>query len=315
MIISVIMSTYNESECELKSAIESVLHQSYKNFEFIIVIDNPENQMLIDIIEQYCVMDKRILVLKNECNMGLVQSLNRAILVAKGEYIARMDADDISIHNRFEKELEFMEKHSLDMVCALKKDIDENGVLLREYKSPQLLPEDVSRVLPLGTFVVHSSVMFKRELIDKTGFYRNVKTIEDYDLWLRFLSKGARIGLLNESLILYRIRSNSISSNNRYRQILSTQFLQNEYYAGRINEENLVNRLDAWMQRNGVDNSKLANLFCNRVATITTARSMSNNFKKITMYLKCMLYVAINKNFRLYVIRAFKFKTKIHEKE
>ena len=108
-LISVVMSNYNTDEEYLRAAIESVLNQTYENFEFIIVDDCSTNNS-VDVIESYS--DKRIKLIKNKGNMGLTKSLNIAIKAAKGEFIARMDADDIALPQRFEKQIEFLKKKS-----------------------------------------------------------------------------------------------------------------------------------------------------------------------------------------------------------
>ena len=104
-LISVVMSNYNTEESYLRASIESILNQTYENFEFIIV-DDCSTDNSIDVIESYS--DKRIKLIKNKENMGLTKSLNVAIKEAKGEFIARMDADDISLPQRFEKQVEFL---------------------------------------------------------------------------------------------------------------------------------------------------------------------------------------------------------------
>lgn len=113
-LISVIMSTYNESVSELRESIESVLKQTYSNIEFVIVIDNPNNEELSVFI--YSFDDPRIRVIKNDRNIGLVNSLNKAICQSKGEYLARMDADDICEVNRLKLQKEYLDKNNLDLV-------------------------------------------------------------------------------------------------------------------------------------------------------------------------------------------------------
>ncbi len=102
------MSTYNETVEELKKAIDSILTQTFKNFEFIIILDNPQNYEHKKVINEYLSKDKRIIFLINESNIGLAASLNEGIENAKGDYIARMDADDISMPNRLEKEYNYL---------------------------------------------------------------------------------------------------------------------------------------------------------------------------------------------------------------
>ena len=110
-LVSVIMSTYKEEEIFLRQAIESILDQTYKDFEYIIILDNPDNDLHIKIIEEYTNIDKRIKFYINKKNIGLTASLNKGLELAKGIYICRMDADDISISNRIENQKKYLEEN------------------------------------------------------------------------------------------------------------------------------------------------------------------------------------------------------------
>jgi glycosyltransferase involved in cell wall biosynthesis len=115
--ISAVMSVYNESEEYLRKSIESILNQTYTDFEFIIILDNPDNKKARDILKEYENKDDRIVLLENEKNIGLAPSLNRGVKVARGKYIARMDADDIALPQRFEKQVYFLENNPDYAVC------------------------------------------------------------------------------------------------------------------------------------------------------------------------------------------------------
>lgn len=105
-MISVVMSVYN-AEKYLPEAIESILHQTYSNFEFIIINDC-SNDRSLSIIKEYSLKDNRIVLINNSANLGLTKNLNKAISVAKYEFIARMDADDVSLPDRFERQMNFL---------------------------------------------------------------------------------------------------------------------------------------------------------------------------------------------------------------
>ena len=107
-LISVIMSTYNESEDYIRSSVSSILRQTLHDLELIIVIDNPENEAAVTAVNAFASEDSRVKILCNENNLGLVRSLNKAISAAHGEILARMDADDISLPQRLEKQLAFL---------------------------------------------------------------------------------------------------------------------------------------------------------------------------------------------------------------
>ena len=116
--VSVLMSVYNEPEEWMRVAIDSILGQTFTDFEFIIINDNPKRKLNREILSDYAKQDKRIVILENEENIGLTKSLNKGLKVAKGKYIARMDADDISLSDRLEKQVNFMEEHPEVGVCG-----------------------------------------------------------------------------------------------------------------------------------------------------------------------------------------------------
>ncbi|MBI6077503.1 glycosyltransferase [Clostridium perfringens] len=243
-LISIIMSTYNESKVELNKAIESILNQSYTNYEFIIILDNPKNDMIKKILNEYSKKDDRIKLHFNDENIGLANSLNLAIKMSSGEYIARMDADDIAFEDRLEKEINFLESNNLDMVSTNRIDIDENDLIISKKSNlPKL--EKINRLLPLGNFITHPTVLIKRSVIESLNGYRNFPSSQDYDLWLRVLSKNYKIGILDEELLFYRIRTNSISNKDKYKQYLIKQYQKQLYFDrkkygyDKFSEENL----------------------------------------------------------------------------
>ena len=228
--VSVIMSAYNENKKEIKQAIESILNQTFKNFEFIIVLDNPQNKILKDFINGYKEKDKRIKIIINKKNIGLANSLNKCINLSQGKYIARMDADDISLNNRIEKEYEYLEKNkNISVVSTNKIVIDENENEL--YKATKLptKDDDIKNILKYTNIIVHPSVMFRKSDIEKIGNYRNFKTSQDYDLWMRVCSNNLKFGIIDEYLIKYRVRQNNISNSNPLKQWIIHEYILKLY--------------------------------------------------------------------------------------
>lgn len=218
--VSIIMSTYNESYTELHQSIESILNQTHKNIEFIIVSDNPKNKNIDKVVREYT--DSRIVLICNSKNIGLVESLNKAIKASTGNYIARMDADDISIPDRIEKQLDYLTKKQLDLVgCWIEAFNDSNS-----YK--QSFPvnnEYIKLFLRWGNCIPHPTWMVKKEVYYKLNGYRSVPRCEDYDFICRFYKAGYRAGNLNEYLLKYRVRENSISNSNPYEQYLIRRYV------------------------------------------------------------------------------------------
>ena len=140
---SVIMATYKEDIKFLKQSIESILNQTYKDFEYIIILDNPENQEHIQLINEYAKQDQRIRFYINDRNMGLTNTLNRGLSLANGKYICRMDADDISVLNRIEIQKKYLEDNHFDLIGGVSKMIDENG---NDIYSIKKVPTDFTKI-------------------------------------------------------------------------------------------------------------------------------------------------------------------------
>ena len=225
------MSCYNETERELKESIESILLQSYSNFEFIIVNDNPLNDRLKKVLDAYQLDDRRIKIINNETNLGLAKSLNKALACSRGKYIARMDADDISLLNRFEKEVEYLESHKdCDVVSTNRDDIDENSNIIRKATAILVEDEAIPKILKYGSIITHPSVMIKSELLKQLKGYRTFKSSQDYDLWLRMISLNYHFHILPEVLIKYRIRTNSITKSNFARSYFCLKYIRQLYF-------------------------------------------------------------------------------------
>lgn len=230
-LVSVIMSCYNETEKELKESIESILLQSYSNFELIIVNDNPLNDRLKKVLDAYQLDDRSIKIINNETNLGLAKSLNMALACSRGKYIARMDADDISLLNRFEKEVEYLESHKdCDVVSTNRDDIDENSNIIRKATAILVEDEAIPKILKYGSIITHPSVMIKAELLKKIKGYRAFKSSQDYDLWLRMISLNCHFHIMPDVLIKYRIRTNSITKSNFARSYFCLKYIRQLYF-------------------------------------------------------------------------------------
>lgn len=227
--ISVIMSTYNEKEEWLRKSIESILNQTHKNFEFIIVLDNPENRQIEKILFDYSLLDKRIKIIKNEVNLGLIKSLNKAILISNGEYIARMDADDISLENRLEHELEYMISNKLDIVMSCTDTIDEEDSVFHEKEKKQLNSSSFNHLISYCNISTHPTWLIKKNVYQVLNGYREVKYCEDYDFILRAIQENFKCGKMSEKLLLYRIRSNSITRSNVLEQFIKSFYIKDKY--------------------------------------------------------------------------------------
>ena len=226
-MISVLMTVYNERVEWVSDAIDSVIN-SAADIELIIVVDNPslpeELSKYLQIIEH----DKRIRIYYNESNLGPAMSANVALSHAGGEYVARLDSDDIALENRFIRELDFLTKNGFDMVAGGGMIIDEDGVPTGDSITPE---KDICRHLLFRNGIVQSTVLIRTEVIKKLNGYRNFRNSEDYDLWLRVLSNGYKIGIVpGDALSKYRIRSQSLTVSRRYEQYVLNKYVQELYW-------------------------------------------------------------------------------------
>lgn len=228
--VSVIMCVYNEEVEFLKKAIESIINQTYVEFEFIITLDKPDNFNLDQVIIKYAQNDKRIVYKKNVTNLGLSRSLNNAILISKYDLILRMDADDISINSRLQEQLEYFLENKLDILGTGIIKINESEEVLEAYKSNELSLKKIKFILHFKDIIYHPTWLLKKEVYLRVGMYNNILACEDYDFLLNSLKSNFRIGYLNKPLLLYRLSSNSISRTNRLRQYLVSKYLQKMYF-------------------------------------------------------------------------------------
>lgn len=227
--IGIIMSVYNEKPEWLCQAIESIINQTYEKFCLYIILDDPNNDRLRDIILNYRQRVKNLVFYENQTNLGLVKSLNKLLKFVTEPYIARMDADDIALPQRLEKEYEFLVKNNLDFVMSGADFLDEDGNVTEGADIPPLMSKQLAECCKYGNVSIHSSWLLKKELYNKLEGYREYKYCEDYDFILRALQNGAQIGRLNEKLMQYRIRVNSLSSVYILEQDRKARYLRKAY--------------------------------------------------------------------------------------
>ena len=216
-LVSIVVSVYNSEEFLFES-INSLLNQTFKDFELIIVNDCSTDDSL-RIIEQLMLKDSRIILLNNQNNIGLTKSLNKAIKVSHGKYIARQDADDISYITRLEKQIDYLEKNS-EVVLLGSKHIDiKNG---KKQENSFITDEKINKDIYLYNPFAHSTAIFQKSIFIKIGLYdESYVTSQDFDAWNRLAQVG-KIAMLNKCLVERRIHENSISSKRHRTQIINT---------------------------------------------------------------------------------------------
>lgn len=228
-MISIIMSVYNEKEEEVRQAIESMLNQTYKDFEFIIICDNPKNFKLKDILEEYAKKDDRVIVVLNKKNLGLSRSLNKGIKLSKYDYIARMDADDVSYLKRLEYQISYAKNNDADVIYSQFNYIDEQGGFLRESLPNPTTYTENSKILKKKNIIAHSSVIIKKSSLLSVRGYSEISVVEDYELWLRMIRRGFKFLGINMPLINIRIREDSMTTSDYHKTYLAVKFIKNFY--------------------------------------------------------------------------------------
>lgn len=208
------MSVHN-AEKHVYLAVESILAQTLRDFEFLI-FDDASTDDSLQIIKKVC--DPRIRLIENAEQMGLSANLNRGLKLARGEYIARMDADDISLADRLAKQVAFMRTNPDVGVCgsyAVEIGDTEKKLRIRRVKSGKSLERWIWMPSPL----IHPTVMFRKKIIEQFEYDVTLAAAQDYDLWLRLHSAGVKIDNLPKVLLLYRVHSGNVSSSKRTIQL------------------------------------------------------------------------------------------------
>ena len=203
-LISVIMPVYNES-LFVERAVKSVLSQTYRDFE-LIIIDDASTDNTVDLINQF--NDDRIIFIQKERNTGYTDSLNLGIERSQGKYIARMDGDDICHEDRFKDQFEFLENNSDYILCGSQYErIDGQRSFILPSEN-----DDIKAMLLRGNQFIHPSVMMRKAVLIENNirYNKDREPAEDYDLWVRLMPLG-KFKNLKEPLISYRIHAGQIS--------------------------------------------------------------------------------------------------------
>lgn len=225
--VSIVMGVYNEESC-IRDAICSMLSQTFSDFEFIIINDGS-----IDKTEEIILSfnDPRIRYMKNDVNIGLTKTLNKGLYLARGEYIARMDGNDISHPLRLKKEVKILDSNpNIQLVWTGAEYIASSGEFLCEKKSPSLaevidLLRSSPTEFPVGrNHINHMTVMFRKNVVLKMGGYNeNYRWGQDGNLWYRMIHKGYQFFFIEEPLMSIRINPESVTSRRTGRGFFSPE--------------------------------------------------------------------------------------------
>ena len=296
--VSVVMSVYN-SEKYLEEAIDSILNQTFQDFEFIIINDGSTDNSL-QILKSYS--DTRLIVI-NQHNIGLTKSLNKGINIAKGQYIARMDSDDISLPQRFEKQIEFLDKNQ-DVVCigTLSVFLNSQGKIINHQ--PLYKKNIVNELLLKDNAFTHGSAMFRKKETLKIGKYREYFIYaQDFDLWLR-MSEIGKIDVINEHLYMHRITEGNISIIKSRYQSRYAEIARKLYRARRkgINETIILSNFKPKITNTSNVSQKyiksayhylVGKYFLKNGNIKDSTKSFKNSLKNIHFFIPSILYLSI----------------------
>lgn len=270
--ISVIMPVYNTKEESLREAIESILNQTYTDFELILINDGSTRQECEDVIKSYT--DERIRYIKQE-NQGAAGSRNNGIKQAVGEYIAIMDSDDIAYPNRFEEEVKFLDEHQDYAIVGSWAEIFPKKRLLKVVEEPRIL--DFIRECNF----VHSTVMYRRKLFAENGYTYDLKKppTEDYDLWCRIITKEKAYNI-QKPLIKYRLEGQGISSTNKKTGEINTMRAQKRLLDFLTADEKLQQEIVDTIYKN----KKVEKSFREQIFSIKNLKKFDRKYKVITIF-------------------------------
>lgn len=224
-LVSVIMSEYNTDEELLIRSIKSIIEQTYKNIELILIDDCGKNDVkkLVKKID-----DSRIKIYKNKKNSGLVYSLNKAIKKSNGKYIARMDTDDYSYPKRIELQVTFMQKNSqYDIISGNAVLYDETKEWGKTTGSGEITKEQMLNGCPL----IHPSVMYKKSVIESIGGYQDYQRCEDYATWIEAMIRGYKIYKMDDTVLKYHLsekdyKKRTLKSRDGFFKMLKFQYIK-----------------------------------------------------------------------------------------
>ncbi len=274
--ISVIMSVYN-GETYLAEAIESVRKQTFQNWE-LVVINDCSKDSTAEILADFAQKDDRIKVHTNEVNLKLPTSLNKAIALAEGKYIARMDADDICLPDRLEKQFKFMEANSDVALSSCRFMTVKNGVYASGGAGGRCDSAALKAMLLVANPILHPGVIAKAEVMKKFNYDTTLTCTEDLELWTRMAIANQKMEILPECLLIYRLHDKQITSTTLERQHMEVLKIEQKYYAA------LLQEMDADMQTfyiHGVYFKENANV---------------SQFLNYAKWLKCVTKKNFNKN-------------------
>ena len=290
--VSVIMPVYNGATY-LTEAIQSILQQTFDNFEFIIIDDGSEDRS-VDIIKAFQKSDKRVILKDNEENRGIVYSLNYGISIARGKYVARMDCDDISNHRRLENQVGFLERNpEIGVVGSKAYIIDEKGQIYAQIDVPERHFE-IFWNLFFQNPILHPSVMLRMDILQDISIYDECMSFsQDYELWTRLIERVS-FHNIQKPLLYYRIHNFNVTNKHRNTQLENSIKINHSFVARTLQKKIPLNVIRV-LRSNGTCSQQelfsafkvireLARIVSNKSALTRTEQKQLNQFVSMRIF-------------------------------
>jgi glycosyltransferase involved in cell wall biosynthesis len=204
-LITVTLSTHNEPLLFVQQAVESMLAQTYQPLEFVFVIDDPTNTPVVEYLTQLVARDNRVTLRTHTTSLGLAACRNEGIFAAKGEYVALMDADDISEPERILRQYRYMQANPCDLLFTHMSYISDAGERLSNVFTPMLGPDRLLADLLTAPVLAHPTALIRKDVFATMQYDPSFRKGQDTDLWIRAIQAGFRIDILPEQLLQCRI--------------------------------------------------------------------------------------------------------------
>lgn len=237
-LVSVIMGIYNTHPTLIRQSIDSIINQTFKDYEFIIINDDPKDHKLSQLLNEYKRTDIRIVLINNKVNIGLTKSLNKGISIAKGKYIARMDADDISFKNRFLEQVELMENN--DGIVVSGTWVQMIGLKNRKWNNQKKTNDEIRKHCMVFTPILHPTAFIRKSILDryKITYNENLQVAQDLDLWFKLMDKGLFYNL-PQYLLYYRVSNVQVTQKRRQLVTKNANEIKHRYISKFLEEFNV----------------------------------------------------------------------------
>ncbi|MEL5895823.1 glycosyltransferase [Bacteroides sp. GD17] len=301
-LVSVIIPCYN-AEKYIREAIDSIINQTYSNIE-ILCIDDCSKDNTLSMLREFEVIDNRIRVYSNPINMRIAAALNVGLEHTSGTYIARMDADDIAVHDRIEKQVKFLEAYPQIAICGGQCDvINEHGMQTGHISYP-LSDEALKTLLLFDSCFAHPTVMFRKSIYNSLGGYADMMPVEDVEYWTRMAIAGYKFANLPDVLLRYRHHSLQVTSTqNDYKKIEKLKQLSSLYSSFYLNQNswnnfNLRFFMGNWRLKTSAKDFRYITQASEEIISKNKENAQFNQkvLKKCIAYYRCRAYLSCLKS-------------------